>query len=64
MYIRYVHKLKDLHLESDNYTEAAYTVMLYAKLLHVSHIQWFTPLVIVQKLRHCWQYYEKHIDNK
>ena len=38
MYIRYVHKLKDLHLESDNYTEAAYTVMLYAKLLNVSHI--------------------------
>ncbi len=35
MYIRYLHKLKDLHLECDNYTEAAYTVMLYAKLLRV-----------------------------
>ena len=47
MYIRYVHKLKDLHLESDNYTEAAYTVMLYAKLLNVSHFPWFTRLIIV-----------------
>ena len=36
MYIRYLHKLCDLHLECDNYTEAAYTLLLYAKLLHVS----------------------------
>ncbi|XP_070212219.1 dedicator of cytokinesis protein 1-like isoform X7 [Littorina saxatilis] len=33
MYIRYLHKLADLHLGCDNYTEAAYTLMLYAKLL-------------------------------
>ncbi|XP_074643938.1 dedicator of cytokinesis protein 1-like [Tubulanus polymorphus] len=36
MYIRYLHKLCDLHLECDNYTEAAYTLMLYAKLLQWS----------------------------
>ena len=36
MYIRYLHKLCDLHLECDNYTEAAHTLMLYAKLLHWS----------------------------
>ena len=36
MYIRYLHKLCDLHLECDNYTEAAYTLLTLAKLLHVS----------------------------
>ncbi|XP_013378716.1 LOW QUALITY PROTEIN: dedicator of cytokinesis protein 1-like [Lingula anatina] len=33
MYIRYLHKLCDLHLECDNYTEAAYTLLLYSMLL-------------------------------
>ncbi|KAL1137917.1 hypothetical protein AAG570_009612 [Ranatra chinensis] len=33
MYIRYVNKLCDLHLECDNFTEAAYTLKLHAKLL-------------------------------
>ncbi|CAH1782976.1 unnamed protein product [Owenia fusiformis] len=37
MYIRYLHKLCDLHLECDNYTEAANTLMLYAKLLKWSN---------------------------
>ena len=36
MYVRYLHKLCELHLECDNYTEAAYTLMLYANLLKVS----------------------------
>ncbi|XP_033607516.1 dedicator of cytokinesis protein 1 isoform X3 [Cryptotermes secundus] len=36
MYIRYVNKLCDLHLECDNYTEAAYTLKLHSKLLHWS----------------------------
>ena len=35
LYIRYLNKLCDLHLECDNFTEAAYTLMLYAKLLDV-----------------------------
>lgn len=35
MYVRYVHKLCDLHLNCDNFTEAAYTMMLYAQLLKV-----------------------------
>jgi len=35
LYIRYLNKLVDLHLECDNYTEAAYTLMLYAKMLRV-----------------------------
>ncbi|WAR21521.1 DOCK2-like protein [Mya arenaria] len=33
MYVRYLHKLSAMHLECDNYTEAAYTLMLYANLL-------------------------------
>lgn len=33
MYIRYVNKLCDLHLECDNYTEAAYTLQLHTDLL-------------------------------
>jgi hypothetical protein len=36
MYIRYVNKLCDLHLECDNYTEASYTLKLHSKLLHWS----------------------------
>lgn len=33
MYIRYLYKLTDLHLECENYTEAAYTLMLHVNLL-------------------------------
>lgn len=33
MYIRYVNKLCELHLECDNFTEAAYTLRLHSKLL-------------------------------
>ncbi len=33
MYIRYLYKLCDLHLECDNYIEAAYTLALHARLL-------------------------------
>ena len=40
MYIRYVNKLCELHLECDNYTEAAYTLKLHSKLLSWSD----TPL--------------------
>ncbi|XP_056641342.1 dedicator of cytokinesis protein 1 isoform X3 [Diorhabda sublineata] len=36
MYIRYLNKLFDLHLECDNFTEAAYTLELHAKLLNWS----------------------------
>lgn len=36
MYIRYVNKLCDLHLECDNFTEAAYTLQLHSNLLNWS----------------------------
>ncbi|CAH2001471.1 unnamed protein product [Acanthoscelides obtectus] len=36
MYIRYLNKLFDLHLECENFTEAAYTLELHAKLLNWS----------------------------
>ncbi|XP_072538135.1 dedicator of cytokinesis protein 5 isoform X2 [Salminus brasiliensis] len=36
IYIRYLYKLRDLHLDSENYTEAAYTLLLHAELLEWS----------------------------
>ncbi|XP_037304280.2 dedicator of cytokinesis protein 3 isoform X6 [Pungitius pungitius] len=34
MYIRYIHKLCDMHLQAENYTEAAFTLLLYWELLN------------------------------
>ncbi|XP_053150926.1 dedicator of cytokinesis protein 2 isoform X2 [Hemicordylus capensis] len=45
MYIRYLYKLRDLHLDSENYTEAAYTLLLHAWLLKWSDEQ-CTPQVM------------------
>ncbi|KAF3859551.1 hypothetical protein F7725_021950 [Dissostichus mawsoni] len=36
MYIRYIHKLYDLHFKAQNYTEASYTLLLYDELLEWS----------------------------
>lgn len=36
---RYLYKLRDLHLEGENYTEAAYTLLLHSRLLKVRHKQ-------------------------
>ncbi|XP_066523017.1 dedicator of cytokinesis protein 4b isoform X3 [Hoplias malabaricus] len=36
MYIRYIHKLYDLHMKAQNYTEASYTLLLYDELLEWS----------------------------
>ncbi|XP_048110330.1 dedicator of cytokinesis protein 3 isoform X2 [Alosa alosa] len=33
MYIRYIHKLCDMHLQAENYSEAAFTLLLYCELL-------------------------------
>ncbi|XP_016089472.1 dedicator of cytokinesis protein 5-like [Sinocyclocheilus grahami] len=35
IYIRYLYKLRDLHLDCENYTEAAYTLLLHAELLEM-----------------------------
>uniref|UniRef100_A0AAX7SLX6 Dedicator of cytokinesis 2 n=1 Tax=Astatotilapia calliptera TaxID=8154 RepID=A0AAX7SLX6_ASTCA len=39
MYIRYLYKLRDLHLECENYTEAAYTLLLHSRLLKVGQFE-------------------------
>ncbi|XP_031413970.1 dedicator of cytokinesis protein 2 [Clupea harengus] len=39
MYIRYLYKLRDLHVDVENYTEAAYTLLLHSKLLKWSDDQ-------------------------
>lgn len=36
---RYLYKLRDLHLDCDNYTEAAYTLLLHTWLLKVLPLQ-------------------------
>uniref|UniRef100_A0A0A9Z7E6 Dedicator of cytokinesis protein 1 n=1 Tax=Lygus hesperus TaxID=30085 RepID=A0A0A9Z7E6_LYGHE len=54
MYIRYLHKLCDLHLECDNYTEAAFTLKLYStrKLLSWSDTP-LSSLLRGTKFTHC-----------
>ncbi|XP_060052998.1 dedicator of cytokinesis protein 2 [Erinaceus europaeus] len=39
MYIRYLYKLRDLHLDCENFTEAAYTLLLHTWLLKWSDEQ-------------------------
>ncbi|XP_066570294.1 dedicator of cytokinesis protein 5 [Amia ocellicauda] len=36
IYIRYLYKLRDLHLDCENFTEASYTLLLHAELLEWS----------------------------
>ena len=36
MYIRYIYKLSNLHVEALNFTEAAFTLLLHAQLLDFS----------------------------
>ncbi|XP_014608633.1 PREDICTED: dedicator of cytokinesis protein 1 isoform X1 [Polistes canadensis] len=52
MYIRYVNKLCELHLECDNYTEAAYTLKLHSLLLDWSD-QPLPPLLISHRYPSC-----------
>lgn len=39
MYLRYIYKLHDLHLSAENFTEAAFTMKLYADQLSWNHNQ-------------------------
>uniref|UniRef100_A0A4W6FC61 Dedicator of cytokinesis 1 n=1 Tax=Lates calcarifer TaxID=8187 RepID=A0A4W6FC61_LATCA len=55
MYIRYLYKLCDLHKECDNYTEAAYTLLLHAKLLKVHRHN--------TNNKKMWKYTPKNISN-
>ncbi|XP_067207395.1 dedicator of cytokinesis protein 1 isoform X5 [Linepithema humile] len=52
MYIRYVNKLCELHLECDNYTEAAYSLKLHSQLLAWSD-QPLPPLLISHRYPLC-----------
>ncbi|TKS79108.1 Dedicator of cytokinesis protein 5 [Collichthys lucidus] len=45
IYIRYLYKLRDLHLDCENYTEAAYTLLLHAELLEWSDKPCATHLI-------------------
>lgn len=52
MYIRYVNKLCDLHMEFDNYPEAAFTLKLHSKLLLWNDTQ-LSPLLRSCRHTHC-----------
>lgn len=52
MYIRYVNKLCELHLDCDNYTEAAYTLKLHSQLLDWSD-QPLPPLLRSNRYPQC-----------
>ena len=52
MYIRYVNKLCDLHMEFDNYPEAAFTLKLHSKLLHWND-SLLPPLLRSCRHNHC-----------
>lgn len=52
MYIRYVNKLCDLHMEFENYPEAAFTLKLHSKLLLWNDTQ-LSPLLKSCRHPHC-----------
>ncbi|XP_035022026.1 dedicator of cytokinesis protein 5 isoform X1 [Hippoglossus stenolepis] len=45
IYIRYLYKLRDLHLDCENYTEASYTLLLHAEILEWSDKPCATHLI-------------------
>ncbi|KAG5840634.1 hypothetical protein ANANG_G00190820 [Anguilla anguilla] len=53
IYIRYLYKLRDLHLDCENYTEAAYTLLLHAELLEWSDKP-CAPHLIPRDGSHIW----------
>ncbi|XP_015839076.1 dedicator of cytokinesis protein 3 isoform X1 [Tribolium castaneum] len=68
MYLRYIYKLHDLHLSAENYTEAAFTMKLYADQLTWSsttlvadnHFPNFTECQVKEKLyRQIINYFDK-----
>lgn len=52
MYIRYVNKLCDLHMEFENYPEAAFTLKLHSNLLQWNDTQ-LSPLLRSSRFSHC-----------
>ncbi|AWP06688.1 putative dedicator of cytokinesis protein 5 [Scophthalmus maximus] len=53
IYIRYLYKLRDLHLDCENYTEASYTLLLHAELLEWSD-KACAPHLIPRDGEHVW----------
>uniref|UniRef100_A0A8C9ZKT8 Dedicator of cytokinesis 5 n=1 Tax=Sander lucioperca TaxID=283035 RepID=A0A8C9ZKT8_SANLU len=53
IYIRYLYKLRDLHLDCENYTEASYTMILHAELLEWSDKP-CAPHLIPGHEKHVW----------
>lgn len=51
---RYLYKLRDLHLEGENYTEAAYTLLLHSRLLKVGHTDTHRNTYIYSRVKRCF----------
>ncbi|CAG0893401.1 unnamed protein product, partial [Darwinula stevensoni] len=64
MYLRYIYKLHEMHREMENYTEAALTLMLHAKLLGWSQKVLHSDLLypVQQELQRKEEIYNKIID--
>ncbi|XP_063345495.1 dedicator of cytokinesis protein 5 isoform X2 [Pelmatolapia mariae] len=58
IYIRYLYKLRDLHLDCENYTEAAYTLLLHAELLEWSDKPCAAHLIPRGDGEHVWSQQE------
>lgn len=57
MYLRYIHKLHDLHTSAENYTEAGFTMKLYADQLSWSSTSIITDSIYSGLME--WQVKEK-----
>lgn len=57
MYLRYIYKLHDLHTSAENYTEAGFTMKLYADQLSWSSTAITTDLIYRNLME--WEVKEK-----
>uniref|UniRef100_A0A8C3BRU0 Dedicator of cytokinesis 5 n=1 Tax=Cairina moschata TaxID=8855 RepID=A0A8C3BRU0_CAIMO len=55
IYIRYLYKLRDLHTDCENFTEAAYTLLLHAELLQSFVLCSSSPTCLSSSFMEMWE---------
>uniref|UniRef100_A0A8B9CQT3 Dedicator of cytokinesis 5 n=1 Tax=Anser brachyrhynchus TaxID=132585 RepID=A0A8B9CQT3_9AVES len=55
IYIRYLYKLRDLHTDCENFTEAAYTLLLHAELLQSFVLCSSSPTCLPSSFMEMWE---------
>uniref|UniRef100_A0A8B9UPH6 Dedicator of cytokinesis 5 n=1 Tax=Anas zonorhyncha TaxID=75864 RepID=A0A8B9UPH6_9AVES len=55
IYIRYLYKLRDLHTDCENFTEAAYTLLLHAELLQSFVLCSSSPTCLASSFMEMWE---------